>query len=86
MKEIEVRVYGQLLPTGEYLYSLTDKHGAVRVTSRNLDAIMGVYKTLSDYYSIRAICNLIVPRQKRQIRKKEVSDYDGIFGSYRKLD
>lgn len=53
MKEIEVRVYGQLLPTGEYMYSLTDKHGAVRVTSRNLDAIMGVYKTLSDYYSLR---------------------------------
>lgn len=53
MKEIEVRIYGQLLPTGDYMYSLADKRGAIRVTSRNLDSIMGVYKTLCDYYALR---------------------------------
>lgn len=53
MKEIEVRIFGQQLPTGDYMYSLTDKDGKIRVTSRNIDALMGVFNTLSDYYKLR---------------------------------
>lgn len=53
MKEIEVRIYGHKLPTGDYIYSLADKDGRIKVTSRNIDALMGVYQTLSDYYKLR---------------------------------
>lgn len=53
MKEIEIRVYGQQLPTGDYIYSLCDKDGKIRVQSRNVEALMGVYQTLSDYYKLR---------------------------------